>query len=445
MRIVVVGVNHTTAPLDVRERLTVPAGELDVALGRLQSVVREGLVVSTCNRTEVYGLVGHESSGAETLLRFLADQGRVDLSVVQSASYVRAHGEAVRHLLRVTSGLDSMVLGEDQIQAQVKRAIACARDAGMLGATLERLGSAALACGKRVRTFTGVGRHAVSLESLAVHAAAERLGHLRAQRALVVGAGESALLVARLLESGGADAGSITIVGRSHARARARARRIGAEARPWSELPEALVEADAVFSCTSAPRAVITSVVLARRIAARGRAALLCIDLGMPRDVDASVASIPGISILTLDALAKMADAHRAARREHVPAAEAIVNAEAERFLAWLDARSVALAITALNAHADAVVKHELERALPGLQSLSSEQRAVVTELAHRIVRKLTHAPVNALKHHPDADNMALVLEFLFGVPGAADVVEHNLPRMRGAQDTVVSTGESAS
>lgn len=409
MRIVVVGVHHASAALPIRERLAVPPGELEAALRQLTSVVREGFIVSTCSRTEVYGIVGHDSTGAERLLRFFADRSGLEIGMVRDACYVHTHEAAIRHALRVTSGLDSAVLGEDQVQCQMKRAIAVARATGALGATLERLGSSALACGKRVRTFTGIGRHAVSLESLAVRAATERLHGIAEPRVVVVGAGESAGLLIRHLAAAGA--GRMTIVSRSLRRASTIARRVNAGVRPWTELPEAIADADALFACTAAAHAVVTRSVLTGRLARRGSDPLLCVDLGMPRCVDAAVASLAGVTVVALDELALLAEAHRAARRQHIPAAEAIVNAEADRFVAWLSARGVAQTIASLNAHANAVTQQELERVMPRLQSLSLEQRDIVAQMARRLQRKLMHRPIAALKSRAETDPMVLMAE----------------------------------
>jgi glutamyl-tRNA reductase len=416
VRIVVVGVNHASGPNDLRERLTLAPGELQAALLELKAIAREGFIVSTCNRVEVYAVVGHAVSGADALLRFLAERSGVDVAAIRAACYVHAGPSAVHHALRVTSGLDSVVLGEDQIQGQVKRALESAREAGTLGATLDRLGASALACGKRVRTFTGVGRHSVSLESLAVRAASERLAGLRSKRVLVLGAGESASLIARNLESAGA---RITITSRSLTRARALAENVHGGARRLAELPQTIGEVDAVFACVSAPKPVLTPATLERRARRRRARPLLCVDLGMPRGIDASLESAAGVSVVTLDQLATMAETHRSARREHIPAAESIVTTEAERFSVWLNARGVAQAIAGLNAHADAVAEHEVERVMPRLKSLAPHEREIVAELAHRIVRKLVHRPINALKTHPEAENMALVMDVLFGSSGA--------------------------
>jgi glutamyl-tRNA reductase len=368
--------------------------------------VREGLVLSTCNRTEVYGVVDG-SDGSEVLRAVLAEWGNVSASHLRDVAYAHEHDAAVKHALRVTSGLDSMVLGEVQIQSQMKRALAVARHAGTLGPTLDRLGSAALACGKRVRTFTEVGRHAVSLESLAVRAAAKRAGGLHDRDVVVLGAGESASLVARHLTSGGVT--RTTIVSRSSERAGALALATGAEPRPLAELAEVLARADLVFCCTSAPHPVLTADFLAHRAAMRPGAPLVCVDLGMPRDVDPLVATIPGVAVITLDELSDVADAHRDARRAALPAAEAIVDAEAMRFLEWLKTRTAAAAIAAVDAHADEVAERELARALSRLPSLEAREREVIAEMAHRIARKLSHAPKHALKHRFVPEEVARV------------------------------------
>lgn len=407
MHILAVGVNYSSAPLAVREGLSVSGHELDAALALLSASVREGLILSTCNRTEVYGVVD-SGGGADALRSFLAEWGGLPIADVSDVSYVREHDSAVRHAMRVTSGLDSMVLGEDQVQAQVKRALAVARHAGMLGPTLERLGSAALACGKRVRTFTGVGRHSVSLESLAVRAAASRVARdsLQDLHVVILGAGESASLIARHLGSAGA--ARITVVSRSQERAGALALSVDAEPRGLADLPDALSTADVVFCCTSAPHPVLTPDFLADRSARRPGAPLLCVDLGMPRDVDPSVTMIPGVTVVTLDELAVVAAAHRDARRTDIPAAEAIVDAEVVRFLEWLDARAAAEWITAVDAHSNAVAEDELARALSRLPALEPREREIIAAMAHRIARKLSHHPIQALKQHPAPEKMAL-------------------------------------
>lgn len=395
MGIVAVGVSYASAPLAIRERLSVTGRELDSTLARLRSGAREGFVMSTCNRTEVYAVV-EPGEGDADLLRVIAASGGLEANELRAACYVHHADAAVRHALRVTSGLDSMVLGEDQVQAQMKRSLAAARAAGVIGPILERLGAAALSCGKRVRTLTGVGRHSVSLESLAVRAVVDRVGSLQGRKVLVIGAGESAALILRQLRAAGAAA--IAVVGRSPARAGALALLVDAQPRTVAELPDELSAADVVFCCTSAPHPVLTAELLAVRAARRPGDPLVCVDLGMPRDVDASASEMTGVSVITLDHLAAMAERHREARRSHLPAAEAIVDAEARRFLEWMRARGATGAIGALDANATDVAESELARALARLPSLSARDRRIVEELAHRIARKLAHRPIHALK-----------------------------------------------
>ena len=338
MRILAVGVHYTNAPLSVRERLAVSGHDLNRALQSLKPRVREGLILSTCNRTEVYAVLG-PNAPAHLLHDFLAEWGGLPGTQVRDLAHQREDRDAVSHALRVASGLDSMVLGEDQIQAQVKRSLAVARENRALGPALERLGAAALTCGKRVRTLTKLGRHSVSLESLAVRAATHRFGSLRDRDIVILGAGDVGRLVARHLRHAGAL--RITVTSRSLDRAGDVARAADAVARPLAELADALTTADVVFCCTSAPHPVLTTDWLAHRLAMRAGAPLLCMDLGMPRDVDPAVATLPGVEVVTLDALADVAAAHRADRLAEVPAAEKIVAGETARYLDWLTSRTV--------------------------------------------------------------------------------------------------------
>jgi glutamyl-tRNA reductase len=391
-----VGVGQTSAPLWIREQLSIAGLELEAALTHLRSRRREGLILSTCARTELYGVVSEPVDPIALLLEVVGKRN-VSPSDVRAASYVHWNEAAVRHALRVASGIESLVLGEDQIQAQMKRAVAQARDAGTLGPTLERLGAAALTCGKRVRASTGIGRHSVSLESLAVRAVQERVGALAERHVVVIGAGESAALVLRHLTN--ADAKHLTLVSRSAARATTLAESSAARALGAADLPDALTAADVIFCCTSAPHPVVTTSLLSQRMVLRPGAPLLCVDLGMPRDVDWPVRALPHVTVLALDDLEGMAEAHRAARREHIPAAEAIVERETGRFLAWQRTRGVVTAIAVADARASDVVEKELGRALARLSAATPRDREIVTQMAHRIARKLIHDRIDVLKH----------------------------------------------
>lgn len=340
MRLVAVGVNHSSAPLALRERLSKAAGD-SAALASLRLRVPEGFILSTCGRTEIYAHAPVTTDPVVLLAEALSTTESFDDAELRASCYAHLREDAVRHALRVTSGLDSIVLGEDQIHAQMKKALVSARAARTLGAVTERLGAAALSCSKRVRTHTGLSRHGVSLESLAVRAAEERVpgADLGGLHILVIGAGESAAIVLKRLQ--GARAAAVTVVSRTASRAQELAHAHGVQARgvlDAVDLADALVGADVVFCCTSAPHPVVTPELLAPRLAVRAEARLVCVDLGMPRDVHPDVA-LHGVQIVSLATLAARAEAHRASRREHVPAAEAIVARETARFMDWLASR----------------------------------------------------------------------------------------------------------
>ena len=429
MSLVVVGCNHSSAPLPLLERLAIPAGELPDVLGALKPLVREVMVLSTCNRTEVYAVMGHVASGSELLLRALADRVGSTPAELRRHAYLHSGTDAATHAMRVASGLDSMVLGEDQIQAQWKRALAHARVAETLGPVLDRLGSTALSCGKRVRSFTGIGRHSVSLESLAVRRAAEQLGldDFAGRNVLVIGAGESAALIVRHLRQGGDP--RVTILSRSFDKAEAFAASAGVHAEPIDRIAELVVEADAIFCCTAAPHPVLGHAHFERWPDRAAGRALVCVDLGMPRDVEEAVASVAGVRVIAVAQLAELAEQHRVERRMHVPAAEEIVAAEAARFAEWRAARGSAAAVARLHAHARTIAQVEVDVALARLAHLPTREREIVANLAHRIVGKLLHAPSVALREHPEADNIALALEYAFGIRGTDQTLRDSLPQ----------------
>ena len=399
MSIIAVGVNHSSSPLSVRERLSIATHQLPEALALARGRAAEILLLSTCNRTEAFASVTDDEDGT-SLVALLAEWGQLDATTVSRVARVREGREAVNHALRVASGLESMVLGEDQIQAQFRHALSAARAADTLGPLLERLGAAALGCGKRVRTFTGIGRHAVSLESLAVRTAADAVGDLQGRAIVILGAGESGTLVGHRLQSLGA--ARVSIVSRSRDRADALARAVGATAAGLAELSDALEHAEVVFACTSAPHPVLTRDFLAHRLALRGEAPLLCVDLGMPRAIAHDVTALAAIRMVTLDDLTAAADAHRHARREHLPAAEAIVEAETSRFVAWLRARGAAAELAAVDARAEELAGAEVARALARLPGADDVTKRVIAELGHRLARKLSHEPKQALKQRAE-------------------------------------------
>lgn len=443
MAIVVVGCNHASAPALLLERVAVPASDTGNVLASLRQTMREALVVSTCNRTEFYAVAGHAGSGGEALLRALAERAGIRANEVRPHAYTYAESEAAAHALMVASGLDSMVLGEDQIQLQWKRALSHARAAGGLGPLLDRLGAAALSCGKRVRSSTGIGRHAVSLESLAVRAAAQRLGirDYSDREVLVIGAGESASLIVRHLRATAAT--RVTVMSRSYDTAAAFARTLGVAALPIDHIAGVVSRADAVFCCTAAPHPVLAHAHFTRWPERPPGRALVCVDLGMPRNIEEAVAAVPDVYVLGLNELSALAELHRKERSRHLPAARAIVAEETARFMGWKTARGSAAAVGRLKAHAGRVAERELSVTLARLSHLPARDREIVSAMARRIINKLMHGPATTLKQHPEADNIALALECAFGIHGV-ERLDETTPREPGAPDAPAPIQDSA-
>ena len=411
MQIVVVGLNQNSAPLAVRERLAFAPGGLPQALAGLRNHVPEGFILSTCNRVEIYGLAGHVESGAQLLGRFLAETREFPADELRPLVYSYGHEAAVAHLFRVASGMDSMVVGEGEVLSQVRAALDAAHAAGALGPVMRRLGSAAVGAGKRVRARTAIGRNPISVVSLALQAAAMRGRPMRDASVLVLGAGETAETLLRHLD--GAFPRRVTVTSRRYERAAALAGRYGVGSVRMERLADALADADVIVGCTSAPEFVIRAadVVATSRFGARR---LVCLDLGVPRDIDPEVRSLPGVTLIDLDELQAAADENRTRRTREVEAAEVVVGAEVERFMEWWRSRQVVPTIAALRAYATEIRDAEIAHALARLGDLAPRDAFVVRALAQRIVGKLLHRPLTVLKADAEGANMAQVLRQLF-------------------------------
>ncbi len=428
MQVVVVGLNHNSAPLVVRERATFSAEALPHALVSLRAHVDDGFILSTCNRTEVYAVAGHADSGAQLLTGFLAESRAFPLPNLRPYLYSYSHDAAVRHLLAVAAGLDSMVPGDEQILAQVKASLQVARSTGPLGPVLYRLGQTALAVGKRVRTHTAISRNPVSVVSVALQAAAAHFDQLGSSRVVVLGAGRTAELVLKHLAA--VHPKDVTVVSRTHGRAGALAGRYGVRAAPWTALADALAEADLLVGCTGAPSLVVSAADLA---AARGTgsAPLVCLDLSVPRDIDPEAAQLPDLTLYDMDRLQATCSVNRARRDLEAARATTIVNDGVERFMDWWRARRVAPSITRLRARAEAIRDQELSRALARLSGLGPREQLIIRGLAARIVNQLLHRPITTLKTDAEGANMARTVERLFEL-GPSD--ESNRSPRRAAE-----------
>jgi glutamyl-tRNA reductase len=415
----------------VRERLACPPAALPVALARLRAVTTEGFLISTCNRVEVYALVEPDLCSHDRLIQLFTGDLGPSRDWLMPHLYLHQDAAAVRQLFTVAAGLDSMVVGEDQILAQVKTALDAAHAAQTLGPILYRLGHMALATGKRVRAGTGINRYHLSVVSLGLRLATEHLGSLQGRAVLIIGAGHTAELALKHLVSRGRAAPAITLVNRTDERATALAARYQAQALPWSALERAVSNADLVISCTSAPHAVLTAgqitAVLARRciaapesaLFATHEAGLVLLDLAVPRDIDPAVAALPGVRLYDVDSLQAMCADNRQHRLAEIGHAAALIDQAVEQFMAWGRARAAVPTITALRAHADAICAAEVARTLARLPDLTPREAEAVQYLATALVNKLLHMPMRTLQSAPDPASLAALVQDLFHLSAA--------------------------
>jgi glutamyl-tRNA reductase len=416
MSVLVVGLSHKSAPMRVLERAAIsgdPLAKLLSDLARAEPVA-EVFVVSTCNRVEVYADVDRFHAGVAAICELLARHCGLPERDLSPHLYVYYEDRAVSHLLAVACGLDSVVVGEEQILGQVRSAVRLAREQGTIGRVLGDLGRVALRAGKRARTETGIGRVGVSLLSLATELAFPRPGGgLAGRDVLVVGAGAmSALAVATATREGAA---SIVVANRSRRRAERLAARPGSavtRVAALGELPAALAGADVVICCTGAPGLVIT----ADMVPTSRRRRLVFLDLAMPRDVDPAVAGLPGMTVIGLDVLREDATA---AGADDIAAVRAIMAAELAAYRSAIDAARVAPVVVALRARAAGVVQAELARLAGrlGAEGVSGSGMDEIARAMRRVTGKLLHSPtvrVKELAGSPDGDQYAAALRVLF-------------------------------
>jgi glutamyl-tRNA reductase len=433
MNLLLAGLDHTTAPVEVRERLAFSASDIPAALlqltmarGQRPALFSEAAILSTCNRVELYG-VASDSSAAQNMASFLAEFHGIDEWQFSHTLFFLS-GEAVaRHLCATSAGLRSLVLGEAQIQGQVRTAFELAQQAGTAGPVLHRLFQHALVAGKRVRHETGLGQGAASVSQAGVALARQRLGELKGRSVLLVGGGQVSELAAQNLLANGAD--RLMIVNRTVARGHELARRYGAEALTFEELPHALARADIVISSTAAPVPIIYRQHVADAMEAKAHAhhtggppSMLLIDLAVPRDISAEVAQIDGVHVFTVDDLQEVVRHTLGQRAGLAEAAEAIASVEAEAFVGWMRSQEAVPTLTSLREYAESLRSSELDRALRRLSSLSPEQRTVVEALSRSIVNKLLHSPTRRLRDaaaQGDGQRYAAMLSDLFNLEHA--------------------------
>lgn len=397
MHIILVGVDQTTAPIALRERLAFAPRQIPAALNAAHQTAQECVLLSTCNRVELYAVCQDEQEGMARLLTVLSEARQVALDELRAASYAFRDEQAIAHLFGVAAGLYSQVLGEPQIQGQVVDALELAQGGGFAGPITSALFRAALAAGKRVRTETAISRNAVSISHVAVQLARRVLPNLNEASILLVGSGQMSEVAASNLCDNGA--GKLIIVNRTNSHAADLAQRFGAIHRPFTELLEALIEADVVISSTTAPRAIITADLAQQALHRRAGRALLLIDLALPRDVEPAAGALPRVHLYNLDDLQAEVSEGLRLRSQEITHAEAIIAEEERSFVAWLRSLGVVGTISDLRQRAETLRQQELERAMRRLAPTLSEREAtIVQELTTRLVNKLLHFPTVRLK-----------------------------------------------
>lgn len=395
---IVVGLNHRTAPVELRERVAVPSSRLEKALHDLSARehLAEVVLLSTCNRTEIYARSTKFHSAVSDILEFLAEQGGAAPESFSEHLYTYYDDSAVSHLFGVAAGLDSMILGEGEILGQVRDAWQRATAEGASGSALARVFRHAIEVGKRARTDTAIGRSALSVSSAAVALAEQTMFSLRGRAVLILGAGDVAEGLGRALVAAGV--GEVAVANRTHARAVALAERLHGRAVPLGELPEVLTTVDVLLTATDSTEIHIERADIEAVMERRGGVPLLVVDVAVPRDVDPGAAGVPGVTLLDVDDLHQLAGAALEERRREVGSVREIIGEELERFQTERAAREVAPLVTGLRARAEAVRQGELERFRSKLDGLDSDARNAVEALTQGIVNKLLHEPTVRLK-----------------------------------------------
>ncbi|MRR49862.1 MAG: glutamyl-tRNA reductase [Rhodocyclaceae bacterium] len=392
MQLFALGINHHTAPLAVREQVAFDPLRLPLALNELLRAkpVREAAILSTCNRTELYCAAESSEAPAE----WLAEYHSLPTSQVKPYLYTHPQRDAVRHMFRVASGLDSMVLGEPQILGQMKQACRAAEEAGTMGTLLGKLFQRTFAVAKEVRSTTAIGANIVSMAAAAVHLSERIFERVSEQKVLFIGAGEMIELCAA--HFAGAKPARLTVANRTPERAAILAERFHGDTLRLDEVADRLAEYDIVVSCTASPLPIVGLGMVERALKQRRHRPMVMVDLALPRDIEEEVGKLDDVFLYTLDDLGEIIESGLESRQAAVVEAEAIIDSRVANFLQWMDAREAVPTIRALRDAAERMRRHELEHALKRLAS-GDDAGVILDALSHRLTNKLLHGPTQAL------------------------------------------------
>jgi glutamyl-tRNA reductase len=410
IQIRVAGVNHSTTPIDIREKLAISSDHISDALYLLSRYVSQGVILSTCNRTEVYS-VTKSGFASHPGIDFLKAWTNISDDDLQPHLYCYQNEAAVKHIFCVAAGLDSMIIGEFEILGQVKQSLEKAKRAGLVELPLRNLFQQALRVGRCVREKTGVSKNALSVSSVAVELAAKAIGNLTNCKALVIGSGEAGRLVAKALKE--RCIAQITTTSRSYKKASALAAALGGNAVGIDNLSQQLANCDIIISCTGAPHFILDRRTIENALQVRANKPLVVIDIAVPRDVEPEVRQISNVFLYDIDDFTYLSELNRMQREAEIESAMEIIETEVERFTAWWQAIEVKPIISSLVEKAEDIRQRQLSMTLKKLRQLSPEEQERLDAMTKAIVQKILHDPIQCLKNdaHSREDYITLVKE----------------------------------
>ena len=410
MHISLVGLNHSTTPVTIREKVAISVGQLHNSLLLLRHYVPHGIILSTCNRTEVYAMGSHPTE--EAVINFLNAMTGISFVDLLPHIYLRENETAFRHLFRIASGLDSMIVGEYEVLGQVKQALAVAENAKMVNLPLRCIFQSAVRTGRRVREETGISRNALSVSSVAVDLATEIVNNLENCKMLVIGAGEAGRLVAKVAKERGVS--QIVVASRTYERASILAAALGGVPIDLNNLVEELSTANIVVACAGAPHRILDVCRVGKAMRNRSELPLVIIDIAVPRNVEPEVEQIDNVFLYNIDDLTKVSDLNRQQREGEILEADEIVAAEVARFVFGRRAFGTRPVVSALMKKAEDIRHQQLTRTLKKLRSLSDEEQDNLEAMTKSIVTKILQNPVRHLKQSTNSDYYAEMVSELF-------------------------------
>jgi glutamyl-tRNA reductase len=414
-QVYLIGVSYDTAPLPIREGLSIPKSRIQEALDGLSRYVNSGVVLATCNRTEVYVVGDDRHSPAASILSFFCEWSGFPQEKLAPHLHTAQGRDAVRHLMETASGLRSMIVGEWEIQGQVKQAFHVAEQAGMVDLMLRKLFQHAIRVGRRVRDETDISKNALSVSSVAVNLAARAVGDVRDSRVVLIGAGQAGKLVARAFAQRGVN--RLSVINRSLDCAAELAESVGGRAVELDRLREEMEAADIVISCTGAPHVVVDCDLVKNVMHSRPSRPLVIVDIAVPRDIDPGVKQIDGVYLYDIDDFTQLSKTHRKAREKEIAKAMSIIDEEMAVFSEQWHAMSVKPVVDALMQKAEDIRKRQLQLTLKKLPPLSEEELASIEAMTKSIVHKILHNPVECLKNNGHDDGaMVEVVKELFDI-----------------------------